>query len=297
MSGLKLSQESDELGEGQQPTPGNVYSFRTSPFWEFAPTWTGRFAAFKLLGASDQQVVIAVLDGIWDQPPSLREADHASIICQDRFAHDGRRAVFGVIREWWDLSALVEARLLGRVRLNRDELEVAARVMSFAVGTTNATLHAADYVAEGEWRWAHDRVQFEAEAEQNAAKREEARAKAERRYRDRLKGLTWEQLLSETPLARWSTSPPYPSEEFTEAARKTIRNACKDLQDLGPKPKRAWVRKVLRETVEWFNVADKADGGPIETEEREDICAALEEMAFVAGQRALVEEIDEWREW
>jgi hypothetical protein len=35
----------------------------------------------------------------------------------------------------------------------------------------------------------------------------------------------------------------------------------------------------------------------IETEEREDICAALEELAFVARQKGLVAEIDEWRDW
>ncbi len=35
----------------------------------------------------------------------------------------------------------------------------------------------------------------------------------------------------------------------------------------------------------------------IETEEREDICAILEEMAHVARQKVLVDEIDECREW
>jgi hypothetical protein len=49
--------------------------------------------------------------------------------------------------------------------------------------------------------------------------------------------------------------------------------------------------------VGWFNKADEAAGGVIETEEREDICAALEELAFVAGQKILVDEIDTWREW
>jgi hypothetical protein len=34
-----------------------------------------------------------------------------------------------------------------------------------------------------------------------------------------------------------------------------------------------------------------------ETEEREDICQVLEEMAHVARQKALVEEIDAWRTW
>jgi hypothetical protein len=57
------------------------------------------------------------------------------------------------------------------------------------------------------------------------------------------------------------------------------------------------VRAILRKCVEWFNEADKIAGGVIETEEREDICAILEEMAFVARQKSLVEEVDSWRDW
>jgi len=35
----------------------------------------------------------------------------------------------------------------------------------------------------------------------------------------------------------------------------------------------------------------------IETEEREDICKVLEELAAAAGQRSLIDEIDGWRSW
>jgi hypothetical protein len=69
------------------------------------------------------------------------------------------------------------------------------------------------------------------------------------------------------------------------------------LQALGPKPRKADVRSALKSCVEWFNNADERAGGVIETEEREDICAVLEEMAHVARQRGLVEEIGSWRDW
>ena len=81
------------------------------------------------------------------------------------------------------------------------------------------------------------------------------------------------------------------------AARATIRSACDSLEQLGPKPRRADVRAILKKTVIWFNEADEKAGGVIETEEREDICSVLEEMAHVARQKILSEEIDEWREW
>lgn len=81
------------------------------------------------------------------------------------------------------------------------------------------------------------------------------------------------------------------------AARAVIGSACDALKELGPRPRRPDARAVLKKTVIWFNEADEKAGGVIETEEREDICTVLEEMAYVARQKALVEEIDEWREW
>lgn len=66
---------------------------------------------------------------------------------------------------------------------------------------------------------------------------------------------------------------------------------------LGAKPRKGDVRAILRKTVIWFNEADEEAGNVIETEEREDICVALEEMAYAARQKAFVDEIDDWREW
>lgn len=76
-----------------------------------------------------------------------------------------------------------------------------------------------------------------------------------------------------------------------------IRDACIALRDLGPKPRRPQVRVILKQTIQWFNDADAQAGGVIETEEREDIWVVLEEMAHVARQSVLMDEIDQWREW
>ena len=69
------------------------------------------------------------------------------------------------------------------------------------------------------------------------------------------------------------------------------------LQALGAKPKKTEARKILKRCVEWFNAADTAHGDVIETEEREDIHAVLEEMMHVARHPALAEEIENWRTW
>jgi len=294
---------SDDPGIGTNPPPsslepGQVYSFQTRPYSEFSPPKTGRFAAIKILGVDDKHVAVAVLDGIWSDPPTLKAVRATSIINEHRFAHTGRAAVFGVNREWWKPeSDLDEFGFVGTLTVSRAEHSFVDAIAGYAPGSRFSKLHAANHAAEGEWRWSNDRDAFVLEAEKKNAKDEAERAAQEERYRNRLSNLTWEQLQSETPFQRWSPSPPFPPEEFTHAARATIRTACDALKELGPKPRRADVRAILKKTVLWFNEADEKIGGVIETEEREDICAVLEEMAYVARQKALVGEIDEWREW
>lgn len=278
--------------------PGQIYSFQTRPYSDFGPADTHRFAAIKILGVSGSHFVIAVLDRVWPEAPTVREIQATSILNEHRFAHTGRPAVFGVNCEWWKPeSDLDKFSFVGTLPVSRAEQPHVDAVAGYASGSRFSTLRAANHAAEGEWRWANDREAFVIEAEKKTAKNEAERAAKEERYRARLSKLTWEQLESETPFERWTPSPPFPSEEFTIAARATIRSACNAIKELGPKPRRTDVRAILRKTVIWFNEADEKAGDVIETQEREDICAVLEEMAHVARQKVLVDEIDEWREW
>ncbi|HCK85262.1 MAG TPA: hypothetical protein DHW63_12320 [Hyphomonadaceae bacterium] len=279
------------------PASGNVYSFRTAPLSEFAPQATNRFAAFKVLGSNASHVVVAVLDAIWRTPPSPDDVCTLRILREHRFFHTGRPAVFEVNADWWTLHELNEMRLLGPMALTAEELQFASNIFSFEPGSTFSTLHAANHAAEGEWRWANDRESLVEEHQRVQALQAAKRAAQEERYRNRLRSLTWEQLLEETPFERWSSSPPFPSADFTKGAREVVHNACRALQALGSKPRKADVRNVLRKCVQWFNAADEQAGGAIETEEREDICAVLEEMAHVAKQKSLVDEVDNWRTW
>ncbi len=290
------SAEAHPLGDAC-PSAGDIYAFQTAPLSEFAAPETNRYAAFKIIGVSDQHFAIAVLDGVWDRLPRLTDVSNARVLRQNRFVHAGRKAAFGLRTAWWTPGDLKDLVLIGRVQPTAEESGLGDDIISFAVGTSHAPLTAANHAAEGEWRWANDREALVAEQEKTRAKDAAIRAAQEERYRTRLRKLTWDQLLSETPFERWSPSPPFPPANFTQSARQTIHAACRDLSALGPKPKRAQVRAILKSCVEWFNKADEEAGGVIETEEREDICAVLEELAFVACQKSLVEEIDDWREW
>lgn len=281
-----------------KPDVGQIYAFCTRPLYAFSAPETGRYAAIKVLGVSDMIVVVAVLDGIWQSHPSLAQAERARLLTQHRFAHTGRAAVFGTDRKAWDIAgAFTAPRYLGLGALTDDERARAASILRGESGTSIAALPFANHAPEGEWRWAHDREALQQEAALKSAEAVRQRAAQEARYNDRLKGLTFEQLLSETPFENWSPSPPFPPEGFTAAARAALHAACRDIQALGDKPRKTEVRKVLKRTVEWFNAADEAAGNVIETEEREDIMTALEEIAHAARHKALVPEIDEWRDW
>lgn len=280
------------------PIEGLVYAFRTAPFSEFAPPFTGRYAALKIIGVSDADVIVAVLDGIWATAPILDEARTTSILCENRFSFDGTPAVFAVHREWWQPEACLEQfSFVGVWATSATEQTLANAIMNFEIGSSFAGIDSASITAEGEWRWSNDREALVRENHLEEAKAEAKRAREAERYLNRLKGLTWSQLLSENPFGNWSPSPPFPSGEFTDAARLVIHDGCIALQALGPKPRKGDVRAVLKKTVQWFNEADEAAGGVIETEEREDICAVLEEMAVVARQKSLMDEIDAWRSW
>jgi hypothetical protein len=279
------------------PADGSVYAFRTRPYSEFAPQFTGRYGALKVLGSSKVYVVVAAMDCIRSTQPTLDDVRAASIVREHRFAHTGAAAIWGINAERWDVSELDSMTLLGTLPLSAGEMQTASDVVNMRPGSSFASMSRANYAVEGEWRWTNDREAFAAEHEQVLSRNAAKRAAEQERLENRLRGLTWEQLLGEVPLQRWNRSPPFPSEAFTREAREVVHKTCRSLQSLGPKPRKPEVRRLLRECVEWFNRADEQGGGVIETEEREDICAVLEEMAFVARQRSLVDEIDDWRSW
>lgn len=277
---------------------GQLFAFKTRPYTAFSPLETGRSAAVKVLGKSRVFVVIAVLDGVWSAVPAEDDVCRRPILAERRFWLGGDPEVFGIGRLDWAEGIEIDLPVpVGLASVSAEEEARAKAVIDCAPGTRIATLRHAISCAEAEWRWANDRQAFLSEVARQEAKETAERTAREERYRARLSTITLRQIMSETLLGRWHPSPPYPSEAFTSAARDRIQSACKALENLGPKPGKADVRAILNEVVIWLNEADEAAGSVIETDEREDLCAVLEEMAHAAGQPALVAEIDMWRTW
>jgi hypothetical protein len=186
---------------------------------------------------------------------------------------------------------LQEFRLVGNQPVSERELSIIPELQGYGTWST------ASSDAEGEWRWRHDPNGVQAEVEQVEAEHRAKKAEAERRYETRLKYLTWAKLRDEEPFSRWQNSPPFPPADFTESARARIQLAITELEALGLKPKKKDVRAVLRALVDWFNRENARCGEVIETEEREDICEVISELAFVARQPSLMTEVEEWRTW
>jgi hypothetical protein len=264
---------------------GEIYSFATRASHKLDAALSGRYAALKIIGINKGFVCAALLDGAFSAPPSLADVTTLGVLPQLRFSFNGAPAIVRTPIGWE--NALDQFQYLGMSVVSGVETELAAKANS--IGAWNS----ASVYAEGEWRWRHDRLAYEAEIERDRA---EARAKVEA-ARNRIKAATFERLLSETQFTRWDPSPPYPPPEFVAQARVRIRQAVADIQMHGAEPQEDDVREVLKQVVEWFNAKDAEFGGVIETEEREDICDVLEEICHATKHPDLIEEIETWRDW
>ncbi|PCG08529.1 hypothetical protein COA17_12710 [Sphingomonas ginsenosidimutans] len=280
------------------PAAGQVWSFRTRPFTTFSPPHTGRYGAFKIIGVADDMLGVAVLSGVWRTPPAAMDVVGAPVLHEHRFAFRGKPAVFGARPEELDAPGQLDAlAFVADQPVSEEEETFFATLTGFGRGAGFGELSNVDIIVEGEWRWANDRDALAAELDQEEEREEAQREAAAQRFKTRLSTLSWAQLAAETPLARWQPSPAFPPPAFIDGARAMLRAARAELAAMGEKPRKPAVRAVLKRTVEWFNDADDAAGGVIGTDEREDIVAALVDIAYAARQPALVDDIDTWRQW
>ena len=276
--------------------PGTVFGFRTRPAFIDSPAETGRYGAFAVIARPAGLAVIVAFDGVWPRLPTLDDVHARSALRRSRFGFSGQPAVFAGNSSWTvELDELTE---LGIVDVDGDLARLAAPYADgLGSGTSFSAPGSVDRDVEVEWRWHHDRTTLLAEHAADQARAKAAAGAAELRYRARLKDLTFAMVLREDPFERWTTSPPFPPAEFRRAATSRVHQTCRELAEMGPRPRKALVRKALTALVEWFNRADEAAGGVIETEEREDVFRVIEEIAFVARHKAVVEEVAKVARW
>ena len=276
--------------------PGSIFGFGTTPLFPVSPPETGRYGALVVLGHDKNLIAIGVLDGVWTAMPTLAEVAGRPLLRHRRFDSGNQPAAFACATNW--TIELRELTLLGSAPLDDQQQRIANRYLSGdSIGLPFTTAEMATSEVEGEWRWANDREALEQEIKQERERTERERAAAQLRYETRLKDLSWEQLLAETPFARWDESPPFPPAEFRDAAAERVRETYRELQALGPKPRKADARKAVKSLLWWIKAADVAAGDVLETEERDDIHLILEEMTHVARQPSLLDEVEPWYTW
>lgn len=275
---------------------GTIFGFGTTPLFPDSPPETGRYGALVVLGHDKDLIAVGVLDGVWASMPALADAAGRPLLRRNRFASRNEPVAFGSAPDW--TVELRELTRLGDAPLDDEQQRIAARYLGGKMlGRSFTPASAAASEVEGEWRWANDRDALVRELELDQERRAREQAAAQERYETRLKGLTWEQLLSETPFARWDPSPPFPPADFRDAAAERVRETLRDLQALGPKPRKAEVRKAVSSLLRRLKDQDAAAGFVLDTEERDDIHLLLEEIAHVAGHPSLLGELEDWYTW
>ena len=164
-------------------------------------------------------------------------------------------------------------------------------------GGTFSPLRLASDVAEDQWRFAHDGDALRAERARDAARRDRERQAAEERLEQRLRHLTFAQLLTEQPFERWDSSPPFPPAAFREAATARVHQTCRVLEQLDRRPRRSELRGEVFDLVTWFNEADDRAGWVIETEEREDVHRVLEDICHAGRHPGVLDEALQAATW
>jgi len=273
------------------PEPGSVYGFQTKHSFDWKSEETGRFGAFKFIGIHREDTpVIIVFDGVFDQMPTLEQVKDLPILHLNRGAFNNKPEIRGIYN--FERSKLEPFDRLGVLPVSAEETQMAEDCRTFSgMGGMGISL-------EHEWQSINHPEAYAADIERYSAQQQAKREAAQAHYNTRLKGLTFETLLSETLFEKWTPSPPCPPAEFITEARAELRRLMEELQGMmTPKPKKAAARKAIRATVEKLNEMDLRYGHVIETVEREDLHEALAEITHAAKHPKLADEIENWRDW
>ena len=287
---------------------GEIYSFKTSPFYKFGEQDTGRYACLKILDPEttidqpkDTLVTYVVLDGIYEASHQLSEIGEMNPLVRKRFMfgqltpfqkmskNPPKNVATNSARSDWEPD-LLEFSLVGTLPISDEEQ---------LLGKKNASYSAwrfASSDAEGEWRWEHDKERLLIEHELQKQENERRKQLEKERFENRLSNLTWEKLAEENLFERWIESPPFPPKPFRDVLTELIRTTIGDLRGMGKTCPRAKVRKRLKSLVDDITALDQEFDFVIETEEREDIYNVFDDLTFLSNQRVLMAEIPDWHD-
>ena len=245
------------------------------------PLPSGAFGLIWIITASAEYGFhLLVMDGFWPARPTARELRGAR---PSRSGYPRLPPGYDdVWKGWFDGAMPGDFQVVGR----RAPSAIAKAYIANHSGTMifgsaerlRSTLH-------GRWRLKHDRPAYEAELAAAQARLEQAAA-------ERRAAMTLPKMLRERIFESWSDHwPP----RVVREARRIFRDATKELIRLEGAPKRERT-KVLRRITTELNALDDKEGC-IETVEREEIVARIEELARLVGVNNEDEKLTGHRDW
>lgn len=264
----------------------------------------GALKVLHLGNADDGSFSVSVKSGLWKTRPSDLQVCECPPLVVKRFLKLGtsglqRKAEPLIFTTPLDCKIdLKGAQIVGHdASFVRAERRARRKLKADGHFSTIASIRYAPQSIDHEYRAEHDETNWKAEIEAYRAKEQRLRLEREKREKERLKVISLQVLSGETPFADWDDRTHIVPTAFTDGVRQKSREALGLLTSLGLKPSRKDVRQVLKDYVSWLNSFDGSFGYAIETEEREDLIAFVEELCWATKQKPLISEVDEWRNW
>lgn len=245
------------------------------------PLPSGLFGLVWIITASAEYGFhLLVMDGYWPARPTARDVRKARPARAERQLLPGYDDVW---KGWFQGRVPGDFHVVGRRAPSAQAKAYIANASGTMIFGTAASVR--DEMHR-RWRWKHDRAAIEAEHAAARARRDQAAA-------ERRTALTLPKLLRERLFATWTDRwPP----RVVREARRIFRDATKELIALERGgTKRARAKVLLRITTELNALDDKE--GCIESVERDELVARVEELARLVGIENTNEKLTGHRDW
>jgi hypothetical protein len=227
-----------------------------------------------------------VLDGFWDALPPKAIVSRPKLAGYPYGKHNLLPGNANVWKGWFQGRLPKDFVVLGRARLTPTLRRYASAEGTFVFQNADDFRR----VLFDRWRSIHDRKALDAERAAAAAKYEEARArKASRRKATN----SLAKMLREKPFAHWRE---HWGVRPVRAVQAAFRAATAELIKLGAEAPRRSKVAVMHRLVDALNTIDDREGC-IETGEREELVARIEELGALVGLRNTHESLTGRRDW
>jgi hypothetical protein len=227
------------------------------------------------------RVLVAASDWIGDGPPPLNDPAIFRTLVTTHHKWNNEPVVI-----WVATPPPKEFKFIGKIVIDAKEARMESN--SFA----GWEYFAIQVLAQ--WRWDNEREAVLAEDDKKRASDLAKQAEASRKRAEYLSTVSLSDLLAKDLFPGWSD---YPPPKARKGCKEIIHNFICALAGAKAPLGRDFVSSELERCVKALNHFDTQNKNFIETIEREDLCAVLEEIVSAAKYRELIDKVEDWRDW